>query len=99
MTVRARLGALLRGLADRLAPVPDGPQTPAKVRELGTIAQVRERQDERLREVEFLVEFLRDHDPGSGLAWWERRQLELVRDLLELELEQREREFAKIANP
>ena len=98
--MRARLAALLRRMADRLAaPVPDEPQTPAKVRELGTIAQVRERQEERLRELEFLVERNRDHDPGSGLCWFERWQLELVRDLLELELDQREREFAKIANP
>ena len=97
MTLRARLGALLRRLADRLAPLPDAPEKPRKDRELGTIWQVRERQDERLAELEFLIDRNRDHDPGSGLCWFERWQLELVADLLALELEQRERELAKIA--
>jgi len=93
----AVLAAMLRRLADRLAPSPDAPEKPRKDVELGPIELVRERQEERLREIAFLVERNRDHDPDSGLCWWETWQLEVVRDLLELELEQRERQLAKIA--
>lgn len=58
--------------------------------------QVRERQEERLRELEFLIERNRDHDPDSGLLWFEAWQLQAFKGYLEHELELREQQLGKL---
>jgi hypothetical protein len=108
LCVVTRLAALLRRLADRIDPrqqdaagVPwpasedaAGPATPPPER--GTIEQIRDRQDERLHEILFLIERYDEHDPASGLMWWESWQLEVVKDLLDHELRLREHQFEKL---
>ena len=56
----------------------------------------RERQEALLQEIKYLIERNRDHDPDSGLLWFERWQLRLIMHLFENELELRERQFAKV---
>lgn len=93
--------ALLRRLADRLDP--QGAVAPAPVAdnveavpEYGPLSVVRERQEERLHELQYLVERSRDHDPDSGLLWFETWQLDVLARLLQHEIELRERQLAKL---
>lgn len=100
MTRRQRLAALLRRLSGWLDPLAPQASVPApepteEVRK-GTIAEVRAIQEERLREIAFLIEHVRDHDPDSGLCWFGSDQLRIIVRLLEHELCLRERKLAQL---
>ena len=102
-----RLAAFLRRWADRIdppAPAVSVPAMPAVEAtssdadlfgppEFGPLAVTRERQEERLVELQFLLDKIALHDSGSGLLWLETWQLEVLRRYVEHELRLRERRF------
>lgn len=97
-----RLAALLRRLADRIDPPARVPSEPVPdvlfgPPEYGPLTVVRERQEERLHELEHLINRIRDHDPDSGLLWFESWQLEVLKRYLEHELRLRGRRFELVA--
>jgi hypothetical protein len=100
-----RFAALLRRLADRMdpqscasveAPTPASDEEEFGPQEYGSLSEVRERQEERLRELQYLIDRTRDHDPDSGLIWFESWQLRLIRKILDHELDLRERHLGEL---
>ena len=97
----SRLAALLRRLAARIDPTdPQPPASPAQAQkrryEEGPISRVREIQEERIRELEYLIDRNREHDPGTGLAWLEGWQLAALADLLQHELDLRDDQLERL---
>ena len=102
----SRVAALLRRVADAI-----DPPAPAAASdwandgadddefgppERGPISVTRERQEERLVELQYLLDKFALHDSGSGLAWFESRQLRILTRLLQHELKLREWQLDKL---